>query len=162
MPRSLDKFAELMQSNDFAGHIIRWVAIFESQLDSLLAAYFVGANSDFQFQDLVITRLSFYEKIEILRKIKFDRPMKSQANIVQSLDRLRRLRNALAHTSYMPPNEISKLRSDKWIEAFVLGYPSTVGREKNALENRFSLLWNHCHRRHVLKASELASTLSNA
>lgn len=152
MARSKDIFAELLQSDDFAGHIIRWVAIFESRLDSLLSIYFVGMRVDFEFEELVLSRVSFYEKIEILRKIEFGRPLKSQANIVNSLDKLRRLRNALAHTFYMPKEEIEKLRTDKWVEGFVLGYPKTVGREKSALENRFSLLWNHCYRRHIQRA----------
>ena len=156
MARSTDQFSDLLQSDDFAGHIIRWVAIFESRLDSLLSIYFVGLQVDFEFEELVLSRLSFYEKIEILRKIKFDRPLRSQPNIVNSLDKLRRLRNALAHTSYMPKDEIEKLRSDKWIENFVLGYPRTVGREKNALENRFSLLWNHCYRRYAQKLNRVA------
>ena len=141
-----DQFFELLQSDDFAGHIIRWVAIWESRLDSLLSEYFVGLRVDFEFSELVLSKLSFYEKIEVLRKLKFSRPLKSQANIVSSLDKLRRLRNALAHTSYMPLAEVEKLRADQWIHAFVVGYPKTVGREKNALENRFALLWNHCHR----------------
>jgi hypothetical protein len=148
MPKLKDPFEKLLQSDDFAGHIIRWVTIFESRLDSLLSVYFIGLRAGNDFEELVLSRLSFYEKIEILRKIKFDRPLKSQANIVNSLERLRRLRNALAHTSTnMPDSEIAKLRSDKWIESFVLGYPKTVGREKNALENRFSLLWNHCYKK---------------
>ena len=153
MRRKPETFERLMQSDEFAGHIIRWVAIFESRLDSLISVYFVGLHADFQFQELVLTRLSFYEKIEILRKIRFKRPMKSQANIVASLDRLRRLRNALAHTSQMPIHEIARLRADKWIESFVLDYPASVGREKNALENRFSLLWNHCARNHSAKST---------
>jgi hypothetical protein len=156
MARSTDQFADLLQSDDFAGHIIRWVAIFESRLESLLSIYFVGLQVNFEFEELVLSRLSFYEKIEILRKIKFDRPLRSQPNIVNSLDKLRRLRNALAHTSYIQKDEIEKLRSDKWIENFVLGYPKTVGREKNTLENRFSLLWNHCYRRYAQKLNRVA------
>jgi len=154
MVRSKDVFSELLQSDEFAGHIIRWVAIFESRLDSLLSIHFVGLRNDLEFDDLVLSRLSFYEKIEVLRKIKFSRPLKSQAGIVESLDKLRRLRNALAHTSYMPKEEIEKLRADRWIESFVLGYPKTVGREKNALENRFSLLWNHCYKKYAKHLDE--------
>lgn len=146
MPRSKDVFNDRLQSDEFAGHIIRWVSIFETRLDGLLSVYFVGLRYDFEFEELILSRLSFYEKIEVLRKIKFNRPLKSQAGIVNSLDSLRRLRNALAHTHFMPPSEVEKLRSDKWIESFVLEYPKSVGREKSALENRFSLLWNHCHR----------------
>jgi hypothetical protein len=148
-----EMFATRLQSDAFAGHIIRWVAIFESRLDSVLSAYFSdpyrSTETHLQFSELVLSRLSFFEKIEILRGLKFDRLMKSQKNIVDSLDRLRRLRNALAHTSHMPDDEIRKLRSDKWLVDFVERYPASVGREKNALENRFSLLWKHCASRHA-------------
>jgi hypothetical protein len=143
MPRTQDRFVELLQSDDFAGHIIRWVAIFETRLDGLLAAYFSNRRHDMEFHQLVLSRLSFAEKIDILRSIALPRPLKSKQNIVASLDRLRRLRNALAHTTHMPDRDIQKLRSDAWIVAFVVGYPKTVGREKNALENRITLLWKY-------------------
>ena len=143
MPRTQDRFVELLQSDDFAGHIIRWVAIFETRLDELLAAYFSNRRHDVEFYELILSRLSFAAKIEILRSIALTRPLKSKQNIVASLDRLRRLRNALAHTSHMSDRDIQKLRSDAWIVAFVVGYPKTVSREKNALENRITLLWKY-------------------
>jgi hypothetical protein len=143
MPRTRDRFVELLQSDDFAGHIIRWVAIFESRLDQLLAAYFSSRRHDIEFYELVLSKLSFAEKIDVLRRIALPRPLKSKQNIVASLDSLRQLRNALAHTSHMSDKDIQKLRSNVWIEAFVVGYPETVGREKNALENRITLLWKH-------------------
>lgn len=155
MKGTRDRFERLLQSNDFAGHIIRWVAIFESRLDLLLSSYFVpwgDGHLPLQFHELVLSRLAFHEKIQILRGIKFRRAMKSQKNIVDTLDRLRRLRNALAHSSHMPEEEIRKLRSDKWIVQFVEGYPASVGREKNALENRFSLLLKHCMNSHARDA----------
>lgn len=143
MPRKQDRFVELLQSDDFAGHIIRWVAIFETRLDGLLAAYFSNRKHDMEFHDLVLSRLTFAAKIDVLRGIALARPLKSKQNIVLSLDRLRRLRNALAHSAHMSDRDIQKLRSDAWIVAFVVGYPKTVGREKNALENRITLLWKH-------------------
>lgn len=161
MTRVKDRFEELLQSNEFSGHIIRWVAIFESRLDDVLSVHFSGLESTYEFYELILSRLSFYEKIEVLRKIDFGRNLKSQENTALHLDKLRRLRNALAHAAHMPPSEIKKLRSDKWIEAFVLGYPKSIGKEKNALENRFSLLWNYCHRRHVAKLKKNAQELEN-
>ena len=143
MPHTKDRFVELLQSDDFAGHIIRWVAIFESRLDELLAAYFSNRRHDMEFYELVLSRLPFAAKIEVLRRIELPRPLKSKQNTVASLERLRRLRNALAHSSQMSERDIQKLRSDAWIVAFVVGYPKTVGREKNALENRITLLWKH-------------------
>ena len=101
MSRTQDRFVELLQFDDFAGHIIRWVAIFETRLDEWLAAYFSNRRHDMEFHELVLSRLSFAAKIEILRNIALPRPLKSKHNIVVSLDRLRRLRNALAHTAHM-------------------------------------------------------------
>lgn len=141
--RAKDRFSELLQSNEFAGHIIRWVSIFEGSLDNLLSAYFANRKHVADFYQLVLPRLSFAEKIDILRNIKLKRPLRSQQNIVASLDRLRRLRNALAHNMHLPEDEFRRLRSDKWTVDFVSGYPKSIGREKNALENRFSLLWKH-------------------
>ncbi|WP_156480497.1 hypothetical protein [Aquipseudomonas alcaligenes] len=161
MTRATDRFEELLQSHEFSGHIIRWVAIFEGRLDGVLSVHFSGLESTYEFYELILSRLSFYEKIEILRKIDFGKSLKSQENTALHLDKLRRLRNALAHAAHMPPDEIRKLRSDKWIESFVLGYPKSIGKEKNALENRLSLLWNYCHRRHVAKIKQLAHELKN-
>ena len=143
MPPAQDRFVELLQSDDFAGHIIRWVAIFEGRLDELLAAYFSNGRHDLEFYELVLSKLSFAIKIEVLKGISLPRPLKSKQGIVSSLERLRKLRNALAHSSHMSDREIQRLRSDAWVVAFVVGYPKTVGREKNALENRFTLLWKH-------------------
>ena len=137
-----------MQSDSFAGHIIRWVCIFESRLDSVLSIYFVEKELSIAFQESVLSRLSFSVKIEILRGIKLGRPLKSPKNIADVLGKLLKLRNALAHSSRMPDNEIKKLRSDKWLVDFVTGYPASVGREKNAIENRFTLLWKHCEATH--------------
>jgi hypothetical protein len=161
MVRVTDRFEELLQSHEFSGHIIRWVAIFEGRLDDVLSVHFSGLESTYDFYELILSRLSFYEKIEILRKIDFGKSLKSQENTALHLDKLRRLRNALAHAAHMPPSEIKKLRSDKWIEAFVLGYPKSIGKEKNALENRFSLLWNYCYRRHVEKIKKHVRELEN-
>jgi len=113
-------------------------------LDSVLSIYFVEKELSIAFEESVLSRLSFFEKIDILRGIKFGRPLRSPKNIVDVLDKLRKLRNALAHSSWMPDDEIKKLRSDKWLVDFVTGYPASVGREKNALENRFTHLWKHC------------------
>ena len=143
MKKSPDRFEDLLQCDEFAGHIIRWVAIFEIRLDFLLSAYFVAPHLYGTFADAILGQLSFRRKIEILKALKLNRPLRSRDNIVNSLGRLLTLRNALAHSSHMSPDEVKKLRSDKWIYDFVSGYPKTVGKEKNALENRFSKLWNH-------------------
>ena len=150
MARTQDDFEKFLRSDEFAGRLIRWVSIFESRLDSVLSAHFTPFKYDLGFDEIVLSRLSFAEKIDILRKIELSRPLKSRDNIVYSLDRLRKLRNALAHNHYLSTQQIKKLRSDKWIQDFVTGFPGSFGREKNALENRFSLLWKHFARKHGL------------
>ena len=150
----IEVFRSRLNSPEFAGHIIQWVSIFESRLDVVLAAYFVNPDladdrdpTSGMF-DQVLSRLSFAVKIDVLRNLKFQKKLKSQARVVESLDRLRKLRNVLAHNYHIHDGTINKLRSDGWTFRFVINYPGSVGREKNALENRFSHLWNSCIQSH--------------
>jgi len=147
-------FESRLRSHEYAGHIIQWVSIFESTLDITLAIYFVNPVSTDKrdptsvFLEQVLSKLSFASKIDTLKNLQFAKPLKSQEGITTTLDKLRKLRNVLAHTHYLSDRDILKLRSDAWIFNFVIQYPSSIGKEKNALENRFNHLWNSCMRIH--------------
>ena len=99
--------------------------------------------------DQVLSRMSFAAKIDLLRNVRFAKPLRSQKGVVEELDKLRKLRNVLAHNHYLSERDIYRLRSDKWIFDFVLNHPQSTGRVKNAMENRFSHLWNSCLKSHT-------------
>ncbi|MES9974873.1 MAG: hypothetical protein ABW094_11475 [Candidatus Thiodiazotropha sp.] len=136
------EFEKLIHSDEVAGRVIRFCTTFENRLDDLIARHFTTNDRIFDFYELIISRLSLYEKIQILKNMSFHRKMKSQDNIVASMDSIRKLRNALAHHSYMPEREIKKLYSDQNIRKLLSDYPKGLSKEKNALENRFSRLWH--------------------
>ena len=136
------EFEKLIRSDEVAGKVIRFCAIFEGRLDWLIARYFTTDERISEFYDLIITRLSLYEKIQILKNMSFHRKMKSQENIVSSMESIRKLRNALAHNSYLTEKELKKLYSDENIRKILSNYPKGLSKEKNALENRFSRLWH--------------------
>lgn len=153
--RELELFEKRVRSDEYAGRVIKWTSIFESRLDFLLSAYFVNpVLSDSRdptslFLNQVLSRMSFAAKIDVLRNTRFANPLKSQRGVVDTLDKLRKLRNVLAHNSYLSDSELSKLRSDEWIFRFVIDHPQSMGRTKNAMENRFSHLWNSCFKSHA-------------
>lgn len=153
-------FESRLRSYEFAGHVIQWISIFESRLDIILATYFILPKSpgdDYQtsaFFDLVLSRLSFAAKIEILKNIKFRNPIRSQLGVVETLTKVRKLRNTLAHNHYLNAEDIKKIRSDKWLVSFILDYPKSLSREKNTLENRLNHLWNSCAKMHEHKLTE--------
>jgi len=67
--------------------------------------------------------------------------MKSHANIVESLTRIRKIRNKLAHMHWFNAEEIEKIQSDRKLVEFILDYPKSFRKEKNMLNNSFSHLW---------------------
>jgi hypothetical protein len=154
-PKEKELFERRLRSDEYAGRIIKWTSIFEAKLDFLLAAYFVNpVISDSRdacsiFMDQVLSRMSFAAKIDLLRNVRFSKPLRSQKGVVEELDKLRKLRNVLAHNHHLSDRDIYRLRSDKWIFEFVLNHPQSTGRVKNAMENRFSHLWNSCLKSHT-------------
>ena len=156
----LSIFESRLRSYEFAGHVIQWISLFESRLDIILTTYFVLPKSpldDHQtsaFFDLVLSRLSFAAKIDILKNLKFRSTIRSQKGVVETLTKIRKLRNILAHNHHVNTDDLNKIRSDKWLVNFILDYPKSLSREKNALENRFNHLWNSCAKMHEHKLKE--------
>jgi hypothetical protein len=80
-------------------------------------------------------------KIEILKKMKFHKPMKSHANIIESAERIKRIRNKIAHAHFLRDKDLDAIQSDKKLVKFILDYPASFEREKKMLDNSFSHLW---------------------
>ncbi len=135
------KIEEALKSNDIIAEVIKMSAWWESSLDMFLAIQFAGPRRIDDFIDLIAPCLSLSQKIEALKKMKFHRPMKSHANIIESLTRIRKIRNKLAHMHRYNAEEIKKIQSDRKLVEFILGYPESFRKEKNMLNNSFSHLW---------------------
>ncbi|RZI41154.1 hypothetical protein EGT07_18870 [Herbaspirillum sp. HC18] len=142
--------AKALSSPELVASVIRLAAVMESRLDSYLALEFGGRGRFDEFSEFIAPTLSLPLKLRILKNLKFHRPMKSVSNIVDSLERLRVIRNKLAHEWYFDEKQIKAFQSDRTLVTFLLGYPKSFSREKHLLEVSFSRLWHSYLTRHGL------------
>ena len=136
-----EKIEKALRSNDIIAEVIKLSASVDFKLDLYLGIQFGGPVRIDDFLEFIAPRLALAEKIDILKKMKFHRAMKSHANIIESAERIRRIRNKLAHVHFLKPEDIKKIQADRKLVTFILGYPKTFEVERKMLDNSFSHLW---------------------
>ncbi len=123
----------LLSSDEVAGRIIRDTAELEWYVELVLTRYFAAQDRFNEFIDVIIDRMSFFKKIEILRRMKLPAKMKSQPNAVSSLEKLR---NILAHSAFINNEEIDKLYHDNELMKILSTYPQSYKRELAATKKQ--------------------------
>ena len=145
-----EKLKSLLVSDEVAGRIIRDTAELEANLDLMLTGYFSSHERFFEFEDIILSRLSFQQKIDILRKMSFRTKMKSQPNAVNSLEKFRKIRNILAHNAYISDEKLNSLQSDNEIMRILSNYPKSYLLEFRANKNRINrLIHSHISRKKI-------------
>lgn len=129
-----------LASDETAGRIIRDVAELEWEVDLLLTRYFTAHERFTEFSEIILSRFSFNQKIDILSKMSLPRKMKSQPNAVKSLRKFLKLRNMLAHSSYITDEDIHSIYSDNEIIRILADYPKSYKAEVLATKNRLNRL----------------------
>lgn len=130
----------LLSSDEVAGRIIRDVATLEWQLDLMLTRYFTAQERFSEFGEIILSRFSFQQKIDILKKMSFPTRMKSHPNAVKSLDKFRKLRNILAHNAFIFDKELKSIYSDNELMAILSDYPKSYLKEFRANKTRINRL----------------------
>jgi len=134
------ELGNLLSSDEVAGRIIRDVAELEWELDLMLTRYFTAQDFFEDFGEIILSRFSFQQKIEILGKMSLPKRMKSQPNVVKSLNKFRKLRNILAHKAYVSDRDLNSIYDDNEIMSFLSGYPESYLKEFRATKNRINRL----------------------
>jgi len=135
-------FDKKINSDAFAGRVIKLCAVFEDRLNFILMEYFALGERQFEFYEHFMERMSLIQKLELLQKLNFGMGSKSRTNFVASLKSLRKLRNVMAHNyNVCGENELKKLYSDQNIRKWVLNYPKSLSDEKRNMEVRTDKLW---------------------
>jgi hypothetical protein len=143
---SRKEFDKNINSDEFAGRVIRLCAVFEDRLNNLLAEYFVLEKRYGLFHEHFLERMSLIQKLDMLERLDFGKGSRSRANFVSTLKSLRKLRNVMAHNySVHNEDELRKLYTDEHIRRWVLNYPRAISDEKRNMESRTSKLWNFAH-----------------
>ena len=136
-----EQLEKALRSNDIVAEVVKLAAVVDFHLDLYLGIQFGGPVRIDDFMEHIAPRLPLAVKIEILKKMKFHKPMKSHSNIIESAERIRRIRNKVAHSHSLKQKDIDAILSDKKLVKFILEYPASFERERKMLDNSFSHLW---------------------
>ena len=137
MIKKFEKYATILNSHEVRGRIIQDVASMEFNLDVLISIYFTRDDRHSLFHSTIMDKMAFSQKIEILREIVKGKPYKS-AEVVQRLNRIRKLRNAIAHTNVLSTYE--KIFKDEGIINILSNYPESYKNEIEAIKRQLRRL----------------------
>lgn len=136
------QLTEALGSNEIIAEVIKFSAVWEAALDSYLAIEFGGTTARYDdFVEFIAPNLSFARKIEIFKNLSLVGKSESHSEIVSTLNRVRKVRNHLAHAQRLDTSTIARIQSDRPLVDFILGHPSSFKREGNKLRNWFSHMW---------------------
>lgn len=144
---SRKEFVKKINSDEFAGRVIRLCAVFEDRLNFIIAEYFSLDKRRNEFYENFLERMSLIHKLDMVQKLDFGTGFRSRTNFVASLKSLRKLRNIMAHNfSIHNEDELKKLYSDQHIRKWVLNYPKSLSDEKRNMEVRTNKLWEFANK----------------
>ena len=132
---------ELLSSDEVAGSIIRDIARLEWELDLILTRYFTAQERLHEFMEIIISRFNFIQKIDILRKMELPAKMVSRERSVASLEKFRKLRNILAHSSLVTDEHIKEVQSDNELRRILSDYPKSYNAELGLTKVRLNKLF---------------------
>ena len=133
------EIASLLSNDEVRGRIIGDAAFFDLLLMIVIGLYFTPDDRIMQFYDLIGERLSFNDKIEILKRIDFKKRYKS-LECISTLQRVKRLRNLVAHKHFVPQDD--KLLLDNELVKMLSDYPESYEREVKLAKQRLHRLAN--------------------
>lgn len=136
------QLTDALGSNDIIAEVIKFSAVWEAALDNYLATEFGGTTTRYDdFIEFIAPNLSFARKIEIFKNLSLVGKTKSHSEIVSTLNRIRKVRNHLAHAQRLDASTIAKIQSDRPLVKFIIGHPSSFKQESARLHNWFSHMW---------------------
>lgn len=129
------KVRSLFSNRSFVGDVIRYAALLEFDVDSLLAQYFLREGRIEDGMSLLIRNLTFSEKVETLAKLPVRASVISFARAVSGLRRFRRIRNLAAHNWTISSQEAKKLMDGVEYRRMLVDYPAGLRGDFDATRN---------------------------
>ena len=120
------KIADLLNQDDVRSGVLRDAAFFDYFVMLVIGMYFCPRDRASEFIVNVGDRLSFNDKISILKKLELDKPYKS-LGCITTLKKVQRLRNILAHEHYISHGH--KAFNDNSITKWLADYPITYNQD---------------------------------
>jgi hypothetical protein len=129
-----------LQSSDVVGTVLQFALFVEATLDELLVDYFVPGSRREAFEDLLLQRLSFHQKLEIFTRFRLLRASRSHADLCAVFQAARKLRNHVAHSYGYRGHGLSKLATDPTIVRWLRGFPDALRGEYKLVRRRVAAL----------------------
>lgn len=139
MKPKFEQYADLLNSHEVRSKIIQDVSFIDLFLGIVISTYLTTEDRDLAFYMTTISQMEFSRKIETLCEIVKDKPYRS-AEIVQRLERIRRLKNAVSHTHDINTDE--KIFSDQDIIHILSDYPESYEQEIATIKTQLRRLGN--------------------
>lgn len=128
----------MLSDESVIGDILRVSINLEFDLGLVLSDFFVPVDRRDCFEDLILNRLRFHEKIEIFHRLPLRRPLPSHEKAYQSLLKINRVRNFVAHGFGLREADLERFCRDEVIMRLFSDYPKSLRKELTLTRNR---LW---------------------
>jgi hypothetical protein len=138
---SVEYLRTLLSEDAVAGRVIRDLSALEERLGMILQRYFAAQERYNEFDDVFLARLSLVGKINILRAMKLPTKMASRDQAVTWLNKLRILRNILAHGSYVSEDDIKRVASENELREMLMTYPASYRKRIQLIKNWIERLY---------------------
>ena len=116
---------DILTSTDFLGKIVATSVNLETSIDALLCRYFIREDRDYDAINILFGSITMGRKIETLRKLPTRKSLLSYKRTIEGVRGFQRLRNLVAHNTFIPKSEIKKLRKDSFTKKLLSNYPQS-------------------------------------
>ena len=134
------KLHSLLTQPLVVGDILHVANLLEFDLNLALIDFFAPPDRRDTFEELVLTELRFHQKIEIFRRLPINKALKSYRLALNSLTRIKKVRNFVAHGFSIREKELEKMASDKDFMAMFDDYPKSLHKELKLARLRLTAL----------------------
>lgn len=107
---------ELLDRDDVRGRILRDTALIEDEMGIAIEFYFTTNERYKPFEELILPRLGFNDRISVLERIPYRKKYLSLKSLV-TIRQLQQVRNLVAHMSWIHEND-RKLQNGSWLHLF--------------------------------------------
>ena len=136
-----NELKDFLSKDDVISKIIKEFSMLDDLLNIIIARYFVKNNREYAFVTLIMERLTFSNKLNILRKAKYQKKYKS-LEVINFLERLSILRNYVAHNYSwsIHNNAFQKLLKRPDVLKLLEGFPLVFNKEVHRSIDRLGRL----------------------
>jgi hypothetical protein len=115
-----------LQEPQFVASILKIAALMEEELDFALALYFCAPGRHFEFMDMILSRMNWEWKVQLLEHIEVRHTLKSKTLALNGLRTIQKVRNLVAHPAGATSEKISQVLAHNGARSLIEGDPDAI------------------------------------